>query len=113
MKARYFWVIAICLVILFGASCNKKCGNDNNDDDDEIKELLKDEEGATSFRVYFNYMDGSEYKMVNVNLDKLVARPNTPTRQGYKFIGWYEDKNGVNAYNFTNPITKSIMLYLI
>ena len=112
MKARYFWIIAICLVVLFGASCNKKCGNDNKEDE-ELKELLKDEEGATSFRVYFNYMDGSEYKLVNVNLDKLVARPNQPTRNGYKFIGWYEDKNGVTAYDFTTPITKSIMLYAI
>ena len=113
MKFRYFFVIAICLVVLFSASCNKKCGNNHSDDDDELKELLKDEEGATTFRVYFNYMDGSEYKMVNVNLNKLAALPNNPTRNGYKFIGWYEDKNGVTVYDFSTPITKSIMLYAI
>ena len=111
MKFRYFWIIAICLIVLFGTSCNKKCGKDKEDED--IKELLKDEEGATSFRVYFNYMDGSEYVMVNVNLNKLVAMPNKPTRNGYKFIGWYEDKNGVNTFDFKTPITKSIMLYAI
>ena len=37
------------------------------------EELLKDEEGATSFRVYFNYMDGRDYYMVNVNLNKVVT----------------------------------------
>ncbi len=109
MRFRYFWIIAICLIVLFGTSCNKNCGKDK--EDEEIKELLKDEEGATTFRVYFNYMDGSDYVMINVDLNKLVAMPNKPTRNGYKFIGWYQDKNGVNAYDFKTPITKSIMIY--
>ena len=113
MKFRYFWIISICLLLLFSTGCKKGCGNNNNSDDDELNELLKDEEDATSFRVYFNYMDGSEYQMVNVNLDKMVTRPNAPTREGYKFIGWYEDKNGTIPYVFSTPITKSIMLYAI
>ena len=36
MKFRYFWIIAICLIVLFGTSCNKKCGKDK--EDEEIKE---------------------------------------------------------------------------
>ena len=113
MKFTYFLKISIRLLLLFSTGCKKGCGNNNNSDDDELNELLKDEEGATSFRVYFNYMDGSEYQMVNVNLDKMVTRPNAPTREGYKFIGWYEDKNGTIPYVFSTPITKSIMLYAI
>lgn len=113
MKFRYFWIISICILFLFSSGCKNNCGNNNNNDDDELEELLKDEEGATSFRVYFNYMDGSEYVKVDVNKDKMVTRPNTPTREGYKFIGWYEDKNGVTPYVFSTPVTKSIMLYAI
>ena len=135
MKLRYLWLIVICLCVLFSSACNKKC-NDNTSDDDqnnnitnnennnnnnnnnsdvnnELDELLKDEEGATTFRVYFNYMDESEYQVVNVNINKVVVRPNKPEREGYKFIGWYTDKDGVTPYNFSTPITKSIMLYAI
>ncbi len=113
MKLRYFWIITICFFALLLNGCKSNCGNKNNGNDDELEELLKDEEGATSFRVYFNYMDGSEYLMYNVDLNKVAVRPNTPSREGYKFIGWYEDKNGVTPYNFSNPVTKSIMIYAI
>lgn len=109
MKFRYFWIIAVCLIVLFGTGCNKKCGKEN--EDDKIKELLKDEEGATEFRVYFNYQDERDYYVINVKLNKLATRPDKPIRNGYKFIGWYEDKNGVNLFDFSQPITKSIMLY--
>ncbi|MBE6131584.1 MAG: hypothetical protein E7183_07660 [Erysipelotrichaceae bacterium] len=83
------------------------------EEESEIDKLLKDEEGATEFRVYFNYMDDSEYVMVTVSLNKVVVRPNKPSRDGFKFLGWYTDESGTNLYNFNTPITKSIMLYAI
>ena len=109
MKLRYFWIVAVCLIVLFGTGCKNKCSDKK--EDDLIKELLKDEEGATEFRVYFNYQDGSDYYVTNVKLNKLAVKPDKPIRNGYKFIGWYEDKNGVTPFNFSTPITHSIMLY--
>ena len=112
MKLKNLWLLVICLGLLFIPSC-KDNGNNNNSEEDALKELLKDEEGATTFRVYFNYMDGSEYQETQVALNKLAVRPTTPVRNGYKFIGWYEDKNGAIPYVFSTPVTKSIMLYAI
>ena len=83
------------------------------EEESELDKLLKDEEGATEFRVYFNYMDDSEYVMVNVSLNKVVVRPNKPSREGFKFLGWSTDELGTNFYNFSSPITKSIMLYAV
>ena len=79
----------------------------------EVEDFLKDEEDATSFRVYFNYMDGTDYKVVNVDINKVVVRPNKPEREGYKFIGWYKDLEGTEAYNFSTPVTKTFMLFAI
>lgn len=112
MKLKNLWLLVICLGLLFVPSCNG-CGKTEDPETNELEELLKDEEGATSFRVYFNYMDGRDYYMVNVNLNKVVTRPDAPTREGYKFIGWYEDKNGQVPYVFSTQITKSIMLYAV
>ena len=36
MKFRYFWIISICLLLLFSTGCKKGCGNNNNGDDDEL-----------------------------------------------------------------------------
>ena len=111
MKLRYFWIVAVCLIVLFGTGCKNKCSDKK--EDDLIKELLKDEEGATEFRVYFNYQDGSDYYVTNVKLNKLAVKPDKPIRNGYKFIGWYEDKNGVTPFNFSTPTLTSKNFFII
>lgn len=35
----------------------------------------------------------------------------TPTRAGYKFIGWYSDRNCTTAYDAKAPVTSNIILY--
>lgn len=35
----------------------------------------------------------------------------TPTRAGYKFIGWYSDRNCTTAYDAKAPVTSNIVLY--
>lgn len=35
----------------------------------------------------------------------------TPVRAGYKFIGWYSDKNFTKAYNGAEPVMSNIILY--
>lgn len=111
MKKRIFLCFAFCMMISLMSGCNSNHRQNEPTEDEIIEELLKDDLNATQFKVYFNYMDGSEYQYVTVQPNKIVLRPSTPKREGYRFIDWYTDKNYTETYQFSNPVTKSIMLY--
>lgn len=40
-----------------------------------------------------------------------ATEPAAPTAEGYKFGGWYTDKDGTAAFSFNTPITEDITLY--
>ncbi|WP_394899721.1 BspA family leucine-rich repeat surface protein, partial [Clostridium tertium] len=44
-----------------------------------------------SYNVTFDSQGGSSVPGGTVNFDELVAKPQDPTREGYKFEGWYTD----------------------
>lgn len=48
-------------------------------------------------------------KQVTKNLT--VKEPTAPTRDGYKFAGWYSDKDLTVKYDFSKAVTKSFTLY--
>lgn len=58
-----------------------------------------------TYTVTFN--NGSESKIVEVKRNKSVDKPVTPTKKGYRFIGWYS--NGVK-FDFDTKITKNVDL---
>ena len=60
-----------------------------------------------NYTVTFNSNGGSSVASQTVVEGNNVARPNDPTREGYKFNGW--TLNG-NSYNFSNPVTRNITL---
>lgn len=107
---KIFWLFVFCLTFTFITGCNMNNGNPNQGDDN-LDELLKDEPNATEFRVYFNYQDGSEYVVKNVEKGYRVLAPAEPERDGYAFGGWYADKNLTVKFDFSSGITKSIMVY--
>lgn len=41
----------------------------------------------------------------------LVSKPANPTKEGYVFDGWYQDKELTIPFDFNTPITKHIKLY--
>ncbi len=41
----------------------------------------------------------------------IVEQPADPTRDGYRFDGWYADEALTQAYDFTSPVTANITLY--
>ncbi|MBR5577742.1 MAG: beta-N-acetylglucosaminidase domain-containing protein, partial [Lachnospiraceae bacterium] len=57
--------------------------------------------------VSFNSMGGTEVESRMVEDNGKVAKPINPTKEGFRFAGWYL---GDTAYNFTAPITSSITL---
>ena len=58
------------------------------------------------YSVYFDSNGGSEVTSGTVKGGK-IAKPEAPTRKGYKFLGWYlEDK----AYDFSNEVKDNMTL---
>ena len=49
--------------------------------------------------------------VVFVPKDGKVARPADPTREGWKFEGWFTDTELKNAYDFETPVTGDLVLY--
>ena len=84
---------------------------DNADDEIEDKEEEKDDEKSdedvTKYTVKFDSDGGSKVASKTVEKNKTVKAPVDPTKDGYKFLGWYL---GNTKYNFSNKVTKNIIL---
>ena len=65
-----------------------------------------------NFTVTFdlNY-DGSKITTQSVTDGATVKEPDTPTREGYTFAGWYTDTECTVEYNFSEVVTENITLY--
>lgn len=66
---------------------------------------------AYNWTVKFETNGGSEVKAVAVDKNDVVKEPVAPTKDGFKFEGWYTDKELTTAYDFSAKVTKNITLY--
>ncbi len=56
--------------------------------------------------------NGKVIKTLTVNANSKIAKPATPTRKGYKFVGWYKTSSFTKAWNFnTDKVTKNTIIY--
>ena len=62
-----------------------------------------------------NYIgaDGNIKVTHDVENGKTDTPPESPTQQGYKFVGWSLSKDGKDLFDFNTPITGDITLYPI
>ena len=60
--------------------------------------------------VYFDLGDKTTNKVV-VNKGSKVARPEDPTREGFKFEGWYTDAEFTAEFDFDTVIEDSVTIY--
>lgn len=66
---------------------------------------------VSTYTVKFETNGGSEIKDVSVSRGGKVTKPDTPTKDGYTFDGWYTDKELTVAYDFDATVVKSLTLY--
>ena len=54
---------------------------------------------------YENSPNGGEYWVDSYDKSKITYQPPEPIREGYKFCGWYKEKECLNAWDFDNDMT--------
>ena len=62
------------------------------------------------FTVKFDTDGGSYVAPVKAMYSETVA-PDEPVKQGYKFTGWYTDRDCTNEWQTDNAVTGSMTLY--
>jgi len=55
--------------------------------------------------------DGEVYKTETVEADQDLTEPAEPTKDGYKFDGWYEDEDFNNKAIFPYTVTEDVIFY--
>ena len=70
------------------------------------------QKGTVNYTVSFNTNGGSAVKAVTVKANTKVTKPANPTKSGYKFTGWYLDKDCTEPWDFnTNIVRRNTTLY--
>jgi uncharacterized repeat protein (TIGR02543 family) len=67
--------------------------------------------GNSSYTVAFDTQGGGKIDSVRVNRSGVLSKPTDPTREGYTFDGWFTDKEGTKAYDFSTKVTENFTLY--
>ena len=68
--------------------------------------------GNDEYEITFKHNNGQPDKTALVHANDFVPRPETPTKAGYTFIGWYTDEAFTNAWNFEiDTVTGEMTLY--
>lgn len=72
-----------------------------------LKAKWLEDETVKRYEVTFDSDGGSKVDKQRVIENEKATEPKTPTRDGYKFLGWY---NGDKKYDFKTKVTKDITL---
>ena len=65
---------------------------------------------VNTYKVSFNTDGGNEIDEISVKYNESFELPQNPTKEGYKFGGWYTDKKLTKEYNQTK-VTSNVTLY--
>lgn len=66
---------------------------------------------TTTYTVKFETDGGSKIANKIVDKNEVIKAPDEPTKDGFKFEGWFVDKEFKTAYDFGEKVTKSFTLY--
>lgn len=61
-----------------------------------------------TYKINF-YNDNTIIKTIETRKNKTIEQPEKPTKEGFIFIGWYQ--NDGEVFNFENPINQDTNLY--
>lgn len=75
------------------------------------KNLVLHDQWAKLWTVTFDRDGGYGPTTQEVRDKHQLFRPNKPTKEGFKFVGWYEDAEKTTEYDFDKLVTQDITLY--
>ena len=64
-----------------------------------------------TFVVVFDTTGGNEISNLNVLEGEKVSKPTDPTKDGYKFVGWFTELTGGVEYDFSTPVYANDTIY--
>lgn len=87
--------------------------NGTSGSSDLVTVQIKDLVPASTWQVKFHMNDGTGavYSSVPVQGGYGTTRPSDPTREGYKFAGWYTEADSGSPYDFGAPVTADTNVY--
>ena len=87
--------------------------NGTSGSSDLVTVQIKDLVPASTWQVKFHMNDGTGavYSSVPVQGGYGTTRPSDPTREGYKFAGWYTEADSRSPYDFGAPVTADTNVY--
>ncbi|CCV63598.1 hypothetical protein (DUF388) [Alteracholeplasma palmae J233] len=66
-----------------------------------------------SEETYTVSFEGTDVENQSVQKDQIVNEPTNVTKEGYTFIGWYEDETYTTVFDFTKKITQDTKIYAL
>ena len=69
------------------------------------------EKNVSTYTISFDTNGGTDIGEITFTDDGHINEPPTPKKDGYKFAGWYEDKNFTKKFDFSKLPTSDITLY--
>lgn len=81
---------------------------------EHYQEYVRSSGGGKSSNYYtinFETNGGNKITSVKVKKEESISAPLAPVKNGYKFDGWYIDKELTQSYDFSSAVTKSFTLY--
>ncbi len=61
--------------------------------------------------VHFESYGGSDVAPQYINFGEMITKPENPTKTGFTFVFWCDDKNASNEFNFETPVYEACTLY--
>ena len=68
-------------------------------------------ENTKKYIISFNTNGGSDIKPIEVARGEIINKVEEPTKEGFKFVGWYEDATFTTEFDFKRGITADVVLY--
>lgn len=105
IKRKKFWLILGIIIILIAALILFFFLQDKEQPHNDIKQ---DETLSEDYiTISFDTDGGSNIDSIVIKIGDTISKPDTPTKEGYTFKGWYIDEE---EFDFSNPITEEITL---